>query len=629
MCRHFATAVFLLLWMSWPARSQQAAPPEVVSYPELIFHSGKILTADDSFTIAQAVAVRDGKVLAVGETAQMLRLAGPQTQVVDLQGKTVTPGFIDTHFHLHNYTFNPYVNGGTDTYPVVMLSDLSDGETKDSLLRTLRSKGRQIVPRDGWIVFTDSRGEGHSVLERKLFPQLTREDLDEAFPGGPAAVGASHGNNYSSYVVNSAGLKTALEKLPPKTQGIVRDAQTGEPTGVLTGQAAQLFGRGILPWPDMQLVMKLMQENIPRYTAQGITMIQTKTPGFVMAALREFWRRGQMPVRWRANIDVGPDTEVAFKYLGNLTDLGDSWFRITGGPGGVPDPFFDATYDRPRPLAGRESSRPDRNAGSLAARLAEMEKQGPTDTFLAAKYGWSVTNVHNNGDLSTDVYLTEIEKGLREKIVDAYGQRFNSDHGLLLTRETPQGNQFERMKKVGLIPSLNAGYLLEPKPVGDNPKEPSPASQVELLSMQWGKERVFKMLPAKSLIAAGFKPTSESDRWYYPASYPLWLLEKLITRKDDKFGVVWGSEERVNRREALWMKTNWAARYTGDERELGTLEPGKLADLVVLDKDYMSVPEDDISEIRVVMTVIGGKVVFDASRDQRVLPMIPSDMPGH
>ena len=130
------------------------------------------------------------------------------------------------------------------------------------------------------------------------------------------------------------------------------------------------------------------------------------------------------------------------------------------------------------------------------------------------------------------------------------------------------------------------------------------------------------MLPVKSLIQAGFKPTSESDSWYFPASYPFWHLEKLVTRKDDKFGVVWGPDERVSRQEALWMKTNWAARYTGDEQDMGTIEPGKLADLVVLDQDYMSIPEDKISEIEVLLTMIGGKVVFDAAKGR--LPR-----PGH
>ena len=602
--------------------AQENLPPEILSYADMIFHNGKILTADDSFAIAEAVAIREGKFLAVGDNARIMQMAGPDTRLIDLQGKTVTPGLIDTHFHLYNYTFIGFPNGGVEIVPAIYLADLEGSETKESFLRALRSKGQKVRPRDGWLVFTDWIGEAHGVIENQLIPQLTQQDLDEAFPDGPAAVGASHGNNYSAYILNSAGLKIALAKLPANTPGIVKDPSTGKPTGEFDGTAASLLGRGVLPWPDMERVSLALEKGIPMYTAQGLTMIQTKTPGYVMAALREFWKQGRMPIRWRANIDVGPDTEVAFKYLGNLTDLGDSWLRITSGPGGIPRSFWDATYQAPNPLPGWRGTR--RPHQSLEERQAELQE--PTDAFLAAKYGWSTSNVHNNGDMSTDAYLSEIEKGLQERPLEAHGQRFVTDHSLMLSPETPLGNQFERMKRLGIIPSLNAAYLVEPKPTGYDRTKIAP-TQVELLSQKWGKERVAKMLPAKSLIEAGFKPTSESDRWYYPASYPLWILEKLVTRKDDKFGVVWGPQETVSRQEALWMKTNWAARYSGDENDLGTVEPGKLADLVVLDQDYMSVPEDDISTIQVLMTVIGGKVIYDADRDGR-LPRPGENLPG-
>jgi len=601
------------------AFTQGTPAPELIVYPDMILHNGKIITADDSFTVTEALAIRDGKFLATGDSGRILQMKGPQTQAIDLQGKTVVPGLIDTHFHLHNYAFNRYNNGGIDIFPAILLADMEGTQTKDSFLRAIRRKGQQTPPRDGWIVFTDARGEDHGVIENTLLPSLTQRDLDEAFPGTPAAFGASHGNNYSSYIVNSAGMKIVLEKIPANARGLIKD-RTGQFTGQLTGDAASLFGRGILPWPEMKLVIQSLEKVIPMYTAQGLTMIQTKTPGYVMAALRESWRRGQMPIRWRANIEVGPDTEVAFKFLGNLTDLGDPLFRITSGPGGVPSSFFDATYEKPKPVSGRASGRDDTERLDRTRQAREEELKGTTDAYLAAKYGWSMTNVHNNGDMSTDIYLDEIEKGLKDRVIESYGQRFGTDHSLMLSPKTPQGDQFERMKKLGIIPSMNAAYLLEPKPVGDDPSKASPLSQVEILSMQWGKERVFRMLPVKTLIQAGFKPTSESDRWYYPASYPFWIMEKLITRKDDKYGAVWGPQDRVTRQEALWMKTNWAAAYTGDEKELGTIEPGKWADLVILDKDYLTVPEDEISKIKPLMTLINGRVVYDASKGRVPLP---------
>ncbi len=621
------TAILVLVWGSHAvALAQEAPPPEILAYADLILHNGKVLTADDSFTVGDAVAIREGRVLAVGNSARILRMKGPRTRVMDLQGKTVTPGFIDTHFHLHNYAFNVNINGGIHIHPVVNAAELEGDETHEGFLRVLRQKARQAQPRDGWIVYTDS--PAHGLLEDKLIPSLTQADLDEVFPAGqPAAVGASHGNNYTAYVVNSAGMKIVLQKIPPDTFGIFKDPKTGQPTGVLIADAASLFGRAVLPWPDMKLVMQCLEKVIPMYTAQGLTMIQTKTPGYVMAALREYWRRGTQPIRWRANIDFGPDAEAWVKILGNLTDVGDPWLRITSGPGEVPRPYWDSLYEPPkqgrdalgRPTSGRLNQSPE----IRQKMLQEMEEKGVrTDAFVAAKYGWSITNTHNNGDLSTDAFLTEIEKGLKERVIEAYGQRFGTDHSLMLTPRTPQGNQFERMKNVGIVPSLNAGQLLGPEGTAyeEAAADGTPATRVEVLSMVWGKDRVARMLPAKSLIRAGLKPTSESDSAIYPKSYPLWLLEKLVTRKDDKLGIVWGPNERVTRQEALWMKTNWAAAYTADQKDLGSLEPGKQADLVVLDKDYMTVPEDDISEIKVLMTLIGGKLIYDASRDNIPIP---------
>lgn len=582
--------------------AQTELPPEIMAYADTIVHGGKILTADDRFTVAEAVAIRDGRFLAVGDNGPILKMAGPRTRVIDLRGKTVAPGFIDTHFHLHNYAFNPR-SGGEDLWPVILVEELGQDKSKANFLRVLKEKSKDIPRIDGWVVVTDSRGEGHSILERNIIPLITRRDMDAIFPNEPAVIGPSHGNNYSYYIMNSAALKILLEKIPADSEGIIKNPKTGEPTGQLIRPAADMFGIGVLPWPDMKRVMSLLETGIARYTAQGLTMVQTKTPGYALAALRELWRRGQMSIRWRAQIEIGPNTEFAFKYIGNLTDLGDSLLRVTSGPGGVPPEFFDATYEQPKPLPGERSRRVDRGAEA-----GQKGRKGPTDAFLAAKYGWSMTNVHNVGDLSTDAYLTEIEKGLKERVIEAYGQRFASDHSLMLAAVTAGGNQFERMKKLGIIPSLNANYLLEP-PRPEKGFEYSSMSQVEQLAHQWGKDRVFRMLPAKSLIKAGFKPTSESDRWDYPSSYPLYLLERLVTRKEEGRDAVWGPEERVTRQEALWMKTNWAAYYTGDEKDLGTIEPGKLADLVVLDKDYMSVPEDQISDIKVVLTMIAGKTV--------------------
>ena len=177
-------------------------------------------------------------------------------------------------------------------------------------------------------------------------------------------------------------------------------------------------------------------------------------------------------------------------------------------------------------------------------------------------------------------------------IVKSSAQRLTIDH-LLMVR--PQ--DIPKFKELGVIPSISPWFLFMP---------PNP----ELLVHQYGEERVNKMMPAKSYIKAGIRPTAEADVDARPYRDPLWNIEKFVTRKDD-LGRVWNLDEKVTRKEALWMYTNWNAYQRGDEKKLGTLEAGKLADLVVLDGDYLTVPEDEISDIPVVMTVVGGNVVYE------------------
>jgi len=129
----------------------------------------------------------------------------------------------------------------------------------------------------------------------------------------------------------------------------------------------------------------------------------------------------------------------------------------------------------------------------------------------------------------------------------------------------------------------------------------------------YGADQVNEMLPLSSYIKVGIRPSLEADGGWDPGGRPFWKIMKAITRKDDREGRVWNEEEKVTRQQALWMSTKWSAYTVGDGEKLGSIEPGKLADLVVLEKDYMAVPEDEISDIPIGMTVVGGKIVYQKS----------------
>ena len=200
------------------------------------------------------------------------------------------------------------------------------------------------------------------------------------------------------------------------------------------------------------------------------------------------------------------------------------------------------------------------------------------------------------GDRATEEVLKAFEEGKKTPVVKTSKQTLAVDHMAMVT---PQ--QLKKMKELGIIPSVMISASI---------------TKMDQYSYILGNEEAMKLSAAKSMINAGLRPVAEADTGTFPFSSPMWNMEKFITRKDEH-GFTWGPGERVTRQEALWMYTNWAAYYTGDEKILGTLEPGKLADLVVLDGDYMTVPEEDISEIPVVLTLVGGKVVYERSKATR------------
>jgi predicted amidohydrolase YtcJ len=594
----------------------QTAPPEVLAYADAVFYNGKVLVADDRFTIAEALAVRDGKVLAVGATSRILAMAGPTTQKIDLAGRTATPGFIDTHFHLNTYAFydNPEI------FPVIAVRDLGEKRNKDGLLDVLRRMAPQLqqeTPRGQWIVVTDSLDGKHGLIE-ELMTEVTASELDAIFPDHPVAIGGGRQDAADRFNVNTAGLEIFKQQASPSAlKGMVTDPRTGQPTGALKGLSSTWLDYAVLPFPDIEKTAELLQAGMLKYNAQGLTTICTKTPPYQLSALRELWLQGRMTMRWRANIEtfLTPDPEQMYKLVGNISDLGDSMLRIRGAYVPGTDGHFPWVWKPAQQLL--PGAPPDVGiTGSSRTNKWDNQAYAWQYEYLGTKYGWNMTGAHNKGDKGADVMLSAIEAGKKDQLVPNSQQTFGVDHALVLTETTPAGSQWERMKKVNMIPSLGMPFMFDPPNSG---KEEGTGKGVAYASMSaleqliyaFGKDRVHGMLPAKSLIKAGLKPAAESDRGILPQCCPMWNLEKFITRIDDRVpGVVWGTGEKVTREEALLMYTNWAAYYTGDEKSLGTLEPGKIADVVVIDGDYLTVPEERISDLPVVLTMVGGRVVF-------------------
>jgi predicted amidohydrolase YtcJ len=162
-------------------------------------------------------------------------------------------------------------------------------------------------------------------------------------------------------------------------------------------------------------------------------------------------------------------------------------------------------------------------------------------------------------------------------------------------------SDIRRMQLLGLQPSSLMKDIFAESVIG------SPAYE-----SVFGLEYLHRMLPLKKYVDAGMQPTLEADTGEDQKGEPLWSIEKAVCRCVEGSDKVWGKDQKVSREDALRMKTVWAAAFTGDERKLGSLEPGKLADLVVLDGDYLAVPEDRIAELPVALTIVGGKIAYSA-----------------
>jgi hypothetical protein len=282
------------------------------------------------------------------------------------------------------------------------------------------------------------------------------------------------------------------------------------------------------------------------------------------------------------------DPEASLKRFGNLTDFGDDMLKISGASVQV----VDGSTNNGAALT--EISKINLVEGDPYGRFGENKWEDTGDVatsdrraiILGNRHGWSILGLHSAGELSNTVLLEAYAEANKEKPLA--GRHFGIDHGEML-----RPSHIKTLKELDVIPSL---YTFS---VGSS----------ETYTHLYGADAVYNMMPTKSLIAAGVMPVAESDS-RPPRSNPLWVIKNFVTRKD-KQGKIWNANEKISRREALYMYTLWSARYTGEQNKLGSIEPGKLADLAVLAGDYMTFPEDELDKLRVLLTLVGGKAVHE------------------
>jgi predicted amidohydrolase YtcJ len=531
--------------------AQQPAAP-----PDTILINGHVITVDARFSIAEAVAITAGKFSAVGSSAAIRRLAGPKTATIDLHGQTVIPGLADGHLH--------DAGGGPGV-------DLSGARSLADILAAVAARVRESRPGD--VIVSNSDWHEAQLTEHGL---PYRRDLDAVSPANPVVlVRGGH-----EYILNSAALKQwNITKETPQQPGgrITRDTQ-GELNGELIDRAKALVQLPAAP----PLTIDALVEQHKKLNAAGLTSI--RYPGAPIEQYRlleEMKRRGLLTIRVSQLMRVPADTagkmRAAVAALNVTPDEGDEWLRVGGMKLGV-DGGFEGGWMR-EPYA-----EPWGEKGTFFG--VNTMKQAPyTDVVKELnRLGWRVAT-HAVGDAAIDEVIEAYEAANAEKPIA--GRRWVLEHGFIA-----QPDQFARLKKLDLVISAQDHlYLAGPS-----------------LVSYWGPVRAARTTPMRAFIDQGFIVAGGTDSAVVPYP-PLWVIYHFVTRNTISGGVL-GADQKITRREALQVETINNAYLTFEERIKGSIEPGKLADLVVLPEDILTCAEKNIERMRVAMTMVGGTVVY-------------------
>jgi predicted amidohydrolase YtcJ len=544
----FRSAVALVVVLA--AAGQSSEPPDV------ILHNGKIVTVDPAFSYAEAVAIRAGRFVAVGSNDAVRKIAGPGTRLIDLRGRTTVPGLSDNHLHS--------AGGGPGV-------DLSRARSISDVLEAIAARVKQ-TPR-GQIVATNRDWHEGQLKEQRL---PLRRDLDRVAPDHPVVV--VRGGH--EYVLNTAALNRWKidERTPQPDGGRISRYDDGALNGELVDRAKNLVPMSDLA-PHILPVNEAYEDRVAAKVAEykklheaGLTSVRLAgigAPDF--ALLADMRKRGLLTLRVNALLAHTAAGE-------HRQHEGDEWLRI-GGIKLMIDGGFEGGWMR-EPYVEPYGER-----GTYRG-LSVM----PADTFTSLvrtfnREGWRVFT-HAVGDAAIDQVLAAYEIAHSEKsIVD---RRWGIEHAFIA-----RDDQFPRMKKLGLgISAQHHLYLAAPS-----------------LVKYWGPERAARTTPMRAMLDAKLPVSIGTDAAVVPYP-PLWAIYHFVTR-DTISGGVMGRDQRITREEALRANTMGGAWLTFEERDKGSIEVGKLADLVVLSDDIMTCAEQRIEQMHVQMTMVGGRVVYE------------------
>ena len=567
-----------------------AATPTGQQAPaDLVVVNAKVLTADATNTQAEALAIRGNTIAAVGTTAAIRQMTGAQTRVIDAGGRTVVPGFIESHVHATG------VARGEVSQRFVQLNSIP--EIKD----WVRARAAEAGP-GGWVQLP--RVDVTRIKEGRL-PE--KADLDEAAPNNPTVYTWQYANR-NIQVLNAAAIKVAkISKATLAPKGCtLHFGANGEFTGKMENCQSLLHlpEREVTESEYLDSLAALMK----KYNEVGITSIGERSSnagGF--HDYQKLKAQGRLPVRVRVTIRIGTgdNSEAAIERIitgaGVKYGEGDDWVRVgplkIGVDGGAL--YGTAVMREPYPpsshaLYGITDPKYSGELGRGTGLTAEGVKNY---VRVGNRLGWQLSS-HVTGNRGVDIVLDAIDAANKEKSM--LDKRYNIIHAYFASADTAK-----RAASLGAIVDTQPMWFYKD---GDAlMKALGPKYMNTFIGVKtWKDNGVTVALNADHM--QGFDPVSALNPYH-----PLLAMQAAITRKTQG-GQVIGPAERISRLDALRMTTINAAYIGFEEKKKGSIEVGKLADVAILTGDFQTVPEDQMMNIKSYMTIVDGKVVYERER---------------
>ncbi len=594
---------FVFAWI--PLHAQKADVPGRLGYPEMILYNGKIVTMDDSSfesrvgTIVQAMAIRDGRILATGTNAEIQALAGPKTKLIDVRGRTVLPSFIITHEHPTDWAFQEphamtHVMPNDDPVIHRWMPNIPPREQLAKFEPMMAEAVKKAKPGQ-WIFLSFNYGPDYEYATEmsQLFAKsITKTWLDDLAPNNPVKVR----NGFITSVVNQRAIDE-LKSVHPSLS-IISD----EPSSRAIDEFLKYGGGFSRPVePDamfkgkLPILAQILKSELELWESYGATAFASSPYAYNnLAALHYLDDHGDLPARFAWGYP-GPNWDMeTLRILASIMGTGTDHLWMIGAFGGNGGNCM--TIPESAEWKAHKIDIPGRREGCNL----DPGSPGRKRVEDVVRAGLRIATIHTGGDKDIDNLMDAIEEGSKQAgftLDEIRAKRHAFDHGA----GAPRPAQIPRIKNLGMMASENNNLLWEPPSVVPN------MTGTSLMAKIYGVEYTSWVTPRMSMTRGGVMTGFEIDR---PLPHKiLFFMLKGMTRYNDRDQKVYGPGERTDHIIQLKAMTRWGAYYMLREKVMGTLEPGKFADFIILDKDILTVPQDDIPGIKVLMTAVGGKVV--------------------